>query len=88
VEIALRVRPRSGHSRIVGGGGESLKVKLRAAPVDGEANDELLHLMSEVLGLPRRDLEIVSGERGRTKRLLVAGLSLEACAQRIGEYIG
>jgi len=83
VEIAVRVRPRSGQSRVAGAEGESLTVKLRAPPVEGEANHELLRLMSEILRIPRRDLALVSGLRGRTKRLLVTGATPEQVEARV-----
>jgi uncharacterized protein YggU (UPF0235/DUF167 family) len=51
-----------------------LLVRLAAAPVDGAANDALLALLAALLDVPRRDLTIVSGERGRRKRLKVTGL--------------
>jgi len=53
----------------------ALVVRLAAAPVDGAANAELIAVLAEALGLPKRSIEIVSGERARSKRVRVAGIN-------------
>jgi hypothetical protein len=55
--------------------GASLLVRLNAAPVDGAANAELIDVLADVLGVPKRAVTIVSGERSRQKKVRVAGLS-------------
>jgi hypothetical protein len=60
------------------GGGRSeggIEVSLAAPPVDGRANDELVRLLSKVLGVRKKDLEIASGEGGRTKIVHVLSLT-------------
>jgi uncharacterized protein (TIGR00251 family) len=52
-----------------------LEVALAAPPVDGKANDALIVLLAKVLGVRKKDLEIASGEGGRTKIVKVATLS-------------
>ena len=56
-----------------GARGELLLVKLAAAPVDNAANDALFGVLSEALDVPKRDIRILSGERSRTKQILIAG---------------
>jgi uncharacterized protein YggU (UPF0235/DUF167 family) len=48
-------------------------VKNSDQPVDGAANAALIDLLADALHVPRRDLSIVAGDRGRTKRVAVAG---------------
>lgn len=72
--LEVRVIPRAGRSGIAGVRDGALLVKLAAAPVDGAANAELIAVLAEVLGLPKRSIEIVSGERSRSKRVRVAGV--------------
>jgi uncharacterized protein (TIGR00251 family) len=69
----VRVTPRAGRTGLAGVHGDVLLVRLAAPPVEGAANDALVRFVSELLDVPRRDIAIVSGERGRTKRLVVAG---------------
>jgi uncharacterized protein (TIGR00251 family) len=73
--FAVRVVPRAGRTAIAGRRGDALLVRLSAAPVDGAANDALLDLLASALRRPRRDLSIASGDRSRSKRVAVSGMS-------------
>ena len=75
--IDVRVIPRAGRSGFSGLRDGALVVRLAAAPVDGAANDELIALLARALHVPKRDITIVSGERSRSKRVRVAGMSAE-----------
>ncbi len=50
----------------------ALRVRLTAPPVEGAANAALIALLSDVLGIPKRDIAIVRGEQGREKVLQIA----------------
>jgi uncharacterized protein len=43
------------------------KVKLTAPPIDGQANKMLIDILSEYLGVPRRNLTIIGGKTARIK---------------------
>ncbi len=73
--IDVRVIPRAGRSGFSGLRDGALVVRLAAAPVDGAANDELITLLARALHVPKRDIPIVSGERSRSKRVRVAGMT-------------
>ena len=73
--IDVRVIPRAGRSGIVGTHGDALLVRLHAAPVDGAANAELIEVLAEALGVPKRAVSIASGERSRQKRVRVEGVT-------------
>lgn len=76
--FSVRVIPRGGRSAIAGTRDAALLVRLASAPVDGAANEDLVATLARGLGRPRRDIRIVSGERARTKRVLVAGMTSAA----------
>jgi uncharacterized protein (TIGR00251 family) len=82
--LDIRVIPRAPRSAVAGVRDGALLVRLAAPPLDGEANDALISLMAGVLGVPRRDLAIVSGERSRRKRLKIAGLTPASVQARLG----
>jgi uncharacterized protein YggU (UPF0235/DUF167 family) len=71
--ITVRVTPRAGRTAIAGERDGVLLVRLAAAPVDGAANEALVALIADGLGVPKRDVAIVAGGRARTKRIVVAG---------------
>ncbi len=82
MRISVRVQPRSSKNEI-SWDGESLKVRITAAPVDGAANEALITLLAARLGLPKRALHIVHGASGRQKILEIEGLTLEDLAQKL-----
>jgi uncharacterized protein len=83
VVIAVRVIPRSGRSGVAGTRGGALLVRLNAPPVEGAANDELVEVIAAALGVPRRAVTIVSGERSRTKRVRITGVDADHVASRL-----
>jgi uncharacterized protein (TIGR00251 family) len=74
VVIDVRVIPRASRSAVAGVRGDSLLVRINAAPLDGAANAELIEVLATVLGVPRRAVSIVAGERSRQKRVQVLGI--------------
>ena len=74
VELLLVVQPRASRTRIAGEHGGLLKLQLAAPPVDGEANAALLDFISKLLGVPKKQIELASGETSRRKRLRVSGV--------------
>jgi uncharacterized protein YggU (UPF0235/DUF167 family) len=72
------------HARKTALGGvrdDALVVRLVAQPVEGAANEALVDYFAVLLRLPRRAVRIVSGERGRRKRIALAGVTAEAVRQ-------
>ena len=71
--VNIRVIPRATKSAIAGTREDAVLVRLKAPPVDGAANAELIRLLADVLGVPQRNIQIVSGERSRGKRVRISG---------------
>jgi uncharacterized protein len=83
VLIAVRVVPRSARAGLAGIREDALLVRLNAAPVEGAANAELVEVLSDALGVPRRSVSITVGEHSRRKTVLIRGLSADDIASRI-----
>ena len=75
VRVPVRVQPRSSRSDIAGVHGGALKVRLTAPPVDGAANEALVDLLAATIGIPRRDVKIVSGLTSRSKIVELSGVT-------------
>jgi hypothetical protein len=83
VLIDVRVVPRAGRSGLAGTRGGALLVRLAAPPVEGAANAELIEVLAGLLGVPKRAVTIVAGERSRSKRVCAAGVTAEAAARAL-----
>ena len=75
VRLAVRVTPRASRNSIEGEYQGALQVRLAAPPADGQANDALRRLLAERLNVPVSAVRIVSGGKGRRKRLAIAGVT-------------
>jgi uncharacterized protein (TIGR00251 family) len=60
-----------GYSRLIG---DIIKIKLHAAPVGGAANEELIEVLSEVFGIKKRAIKIISGQSSRNKVIEIEGV--------------
>ena len=81
--IDIRVIQRSPRTRVDGTRGAAIRIRLAAPPVDGAANDALIAFLSEALGVPRRDITLIAGEKSRDKRVRIEGLAAEVATARL-----
>jgi uncharacterized protein (TIGR00251 family) len=85
--LAIRVTPRSAKPGIggwrEGPQGRELEVRVREAPSDGAANEAVIRLLADHLGIARSAVEITGGQSSRHKRLLIA-IDPEVLAGRLG----
>jgi uncharacterized protein len=86
--LTVRVTPRAGRSAVTGLVDGVLHVKLAAPPVEGAANDALVDLLAESLDVGKRSIRIVSGSRGRVKRLELTGLTQASLDARLAAMLG
>lgn len=70
-EISVHIQPGASRAEIVGLHADALKVRIRARPVEGAANEALSNFMAQSLGVPRREVRILHGEKSRRKVLEV-----------------
>ncbi len=75
VTFLLRVQPRASKDAIAGELGGALKVRLRAPAVEDRANEALVEFLAQLLKTPRAAVRILSGERSRTKRIEIRGVT-------------
>jgi uncharacterized protein YggU (UPF0235/DUF167 family) len=60
---------------VVGRHGEAWKVRVHAAPEAGRANEAVVRLLAETLGLPRSGVALVSGHARPDKIIELAGIT-------------
>jgi len=82
--ITVRVAPRSGRDGVLGWSEDgSLRIRVRAAPVDGKANDAVVRLLSRALDLPSSRVSIARGSASRTKQVRVDGIDIATIRGRL-----
>ena len=79
--VTVRLTPKGGRDAIDGvealaDDNTVLKVRVRAAPHEGAANDALCRLLAKTLGVPPGRVEIVGGATSRIKRVKIVGEAL------------
>ena len=81
--IKVKVIPRSSRTEILGKENDIYRMKLTDPPVEGKANKAVIALLAEKLGVPKREIEIVSGKTGRLKTIRIRGLTAGEVAQAL-----
>jgi uncharacterized protein len=71
----VRVTPRASRDAIEGEYQGALKVRLTAPPIEDRANEALRRLLAARLNTPVSAVRIGAGEKSRTKRVSIAGVS-------------
>lgn len=84
ITFTVRVVPRASKSEVIGEHNGSLKVRIASPPVDGAANAELIKLLAKTLGIPKADVEIVSGQTSKTKQIRITGVTSREFESRVG----
>ncbi|KAI2627681.1 hypothetical protein GGR54DRAFT_427467 [Hypoxylon sp. NC1633] len=82
--LQLRCHIRPGASKIREGVAavtdESVELCVAALPQDGKANKAVVEMLSEILGVPKSDLQITHGMKTRDKTISVASASFRKSA--------
>lgn len=74
--LSVRVQPKASKNEIIGPcddgqGGQSLKIRITAPPVDGKANAHLIKFLAKSFGVAKSQVSVVAGETGRNKRISI-----------------
>jgi uncharacterized protein (TIGR00251 family) len=73
IDLDVHVQPRAAKDAIGGVHGTALRIRVRAAARDGEANAAVCRVVARAFAVRARDVELQAGRRGRRKRLRIAG---------------
>ena len=85
VELAVKLTPRASRNEIGAAQGNELRVKVTAPPVDSAANEALVELLAETLGVSRGAVQLLHGHTSRHKTVFLANVTAKDAAARLGE---
>jgi len=69
--LSIYIQPRSSRNSIVGIYGHHLKIKITAAPIEGQANAEIKKLLSKLFGVAQYQVILIKGQTHREKRFRI-----------------
>ncbi|MBU0455605.1 MAG: DUF167 family protein [Pseudomonadota bacterium] len=67
--LNIYLQPSSDRNEIVGVYNEYLKIKVRAKPIEDEANHALIVFLAKAFDLPKSQVHLLQGKKSRWKRL-------------------
>ena len=81
--VCVRAQTGARRNGIVGEQGGALKVAVTAPPDKGRANDSLVLVIADALGLKRSQVELIAGATSRAKKVLVRDLTADALRNKL-----
>lgn len=87
VVIRVKARPGARRNGFAGLHDGALRVDVTAAPEKGKANEAIVALLAEALGVAKSAIELISSPANPQKRFLVAGVDLAAAERQLNECL-
>ncbi len=82
--ITVRVIPRASKNEIAEVQADgTIKIRLTAAPVEGQANKALIEYLAKILDVAKSKIEIVAGLSGRDKLITILDLDSDTVQEKI-----
>ena len=85
--LKVRVQPRASRNQVDGFEEDILRLRVTASPTNGQANDGVIALLSDVLGISKSRLTIVRGHSSKNKLVSVATLMEQEVRHRIKTWL-
>ena len=77
VVLTVKAVPRAAKSEIAGLDDEWLRVRIKAPPVDGKANEAIVKFFAAFFSVPKGNVSIISGDTARLKHVKISGVTAE-----------
>jgi uncharacterized protein len=82
--VTVKAHPRARRTRAAGRWGSAWKLDLASPPIDGKANEECIRFFTELAGVPRARVRIVTGLASRVKVIEIEGMPQEDLERLLG----
>ena len=83
MRLTVKVHPSARNNEIVGFQGEVLRLRVTAPPDRGRANEAVIELLAEALGVPRSRVTLLRGGASREKIIEVEGVDAAEVRRRL-----
>jgi uncharacterized protein (TIGR00251 family) len=83
VIIEINVHPQSKNSSFAGFDQwrSRFDINVQSPPKKGKANQEVISVLSVLFNIPKKNIEIISGKRSSSKRVLLSSIELKDVLQ-------
>ncbi|MBI4278390.1 MAG: DUF167 domain-containing protein [Armatimonadetes bacterium] len=81
--IVCRVTPGSPRDEVAGWRAGRLHLRVRAAALEGRANDAVVDLLATTLDVRRSSVRLLQGHRSREKTVLILGMDADTLRRRL-----
>ena len=78
IVVSVKVQPNASNDRVVGEHADQLKIAVTVAPEKGKANKAVIKVLSRLLNVKISDIEILSGETSRDKKVFIRNMTEES----------
>jgi hypothetical protein len=80
VVLRLRVQPKSSRNDFSVDAEGQFRLAITAPPVDGQANKAVLQVLAKTLGVPKRAVQLISGDTSRNKTVFIENIDCNSVA--------
>lgn len=88
-KISVRLQPRASRDELLGWNEEgTLRVRVKAPPVDGAANAALIQLLAKRLGVAKNRVTLIAGATARNKVVEIEGVTDEELRKELAWHPG
>ncbi len=81
--VKVLLQPRSSRDEVVAQQGDCLKIRITAPPVENRANQRVCELIAKLVGVAKREVEIIGGHTSRVKQVQITGGTLEEVKKKL-----
>jgi len=87
VIFKVLVQPRASRNELVGIHGDCLKIRITSPPVENQANKKVCEFLSKLMGVGKRQVEIVEGRKSKVKKVRITGSTSEEIKNKLEQLI-
>ncbi len=85
--LKVRVQPKASNNQVAGFDEGTLRLRVTAPPVDGQANAAVIALLAKTLGVSKSKVQIIRGHSSRDKVVSVDTLTEQEVRRRIEDGV-
>ena len=85
VVFRVLVQPRASKNELAGIHGDCLKIRVTSPPVEDQANKKLCAFLSKLIGVGKKQVEVVGGHKTRVKKVMISNTSMDEVRKKLSQ---